>query len=174
MSEHTQSETPLTEEDTTPKSNAQSSDELAQARAQAQANLEGWQRARAEFANYKKRVEKEMREAEERGTLDAITRTLPIVDDFARALENIPADLAEHPWVSGTALILKKFDKMMEEYSVTIIDPVGKPFDPHQHQAIGMDEASEEYPSGTVTVTLQKGYISGDRVLRPALVRVSS
>ncbi len=172
MSEQPHAETPMTEESTP--SESQPSDELAQALAQAQANLDGWQRARAEFANYKKRVEKEMREAEERGALEAIAHALPIMDDFARALDNIPDDLADHPWVSGTALILKKFDKLLETYAVTVIDPVGQPFNPRLHEAIGMDEASETYPSGTVTATMQKGYVSGERVLRPALVRVAS
>jgi molecular chaperone GrpE len=97
---------------------------------------------------------------------------LPIMDDFERALQNIPDELKTHPWVSGTALILKKFDKVLEAHNVTIIDPVGQPFNPHQHEAIGTD-SSDAYPSGHVTVTLQKGYLSGERVLRPALVRVA-
>jgi molecular chaperone GrpE len=142
-------------------------------RQEAQTNLEGWQRARAEFANYRKRTEKELQSAVEEGQLRALAEILPIVDDFARALANIPQDLTDHAWVTGTALILKKFDKVLEQYDVREVDPVGQAFDPHYHQAIGMDESSDGFPSGTVTATLQKGYVSGERVLRPALVRVA-
>jgi molecular chaperone GrpE len=141
---------------------------------EAQTNLEGWQRARADFTNYKKRMERELSESREKTALDTLVKILPIVDDFERAVQNIPADLSQNPWVSGTALILKKFEKLLDEYQVTIIDPVGQPFDPHQHEAVGMDDPVEGIASGHVTVTLQKGYISGERVLRPALVRVAS
>jgi molecular chaperone GrpE len=146
---------------------------LAQLRAEAQKNLDGWQRSRAEFTNYKKRVQKELGDANRKATLDTLSKVLPAIDDFERAINNIPEDIADNPWVSGTALIMKKFEKLLEDYDVEMVDPVGKPFDPHQHEAIGMDD-SDEFESGTVTVTLQKGYVSGDRVLRPALVRVAN
>ena len=147
--------------------------QLDAAQKQAQENLNGWLRERADFANYKRRMERDLKEARDKAGLDTITRVLPVVDDFERALQNIPADLHDHPWVNGTALILKKFDKLMDEYAVQIIDPVGQPFAPHQHEAIGTDASTDEIPSGHVTATLQKGYISGERVLRPALVRVA-
>jgi len=147
---------------------------LEQVEREARSNLEGWQRERADFQNYKRRMEQQLREAKELGAHDAIRRLLPIIDDFSRAVDNIPPDLASHPWVSGTAMILKKFDKLLEELAVQTIDPVGQPFDPHLHEAVGMDEASEAYPSGTVTATLQRGYLSAERVLRQALVRVAS
>lgn len=135
-------------------------------------NREGWQRSRAEFANYKKRVAKELTESREKAALDTLTKILPVFDDFERALDNVPEDLADHPWVSGTSLIMRKFERILEEYDVTTIDPVGEPFDPHRHEAIGVDTDSE-YDPEVVTATLQKGYISGDRVLRPAMVRVA-
>ncbi len=141
---------------------------------EAQTNLEGWQRARADFTNYKKRMERELSDSREKTALDTLVKMLPIVDDFERAVQNMPADLSQHPWVSGTALILKKFEKLLDEYQVTTIDPVGQPFDPHQHEAVGMDDPVDGIASGHITVTLQKGYICGERVLRPALVRVAS
>ncbi|QPC81874.1 nucleotide exchange factor GrpE [Phototrophicus methaneseepsis] len=147
--------------------------ELEAARKEAQTNMDGWQRARAEFLNYKKRTDRDMKAAHQRASLDTISKVLPIVDDFGRALENIPEDLKDNAWVNGTAMILKKFDKLLEDYDVQILDPVGEPFDPHKHEAVGMDDSSD-YESGIVTTTLQKGYISGDNVLRPALVRVAS
>jgi len=147
--------------------------ELEQARKEARDNLDGWQRARAEFTNYKKRMEKQLSESGDRIASDTLSKVLPIIDDFERALANIPEYLAENPWVSGTSLIMRKFDKLLEEHSVEIIDPVGEEFDPRIHEAIGMDD-SDEVESGHVTVTLQKGYKSGERVLRPALVRVAN
>ena len=76
------------------------------------------------------------------------------------------------PWLEGVAAIQRKFKKILDEHGVTIIDPVGEVFDPSRHEAIGVDSETEA-ESGHVTVTLQKGYASGDRVLRPALVRVA-
>jgi len=151
----------------------ETSTELDELRKQVTINMEGWQRARAEFANYKKRAEREKQEGLQRGALEAITQLLPIIDDFERAMDNIPEELQDNPWVNGTGMILQKFNKLLEEYDVAVIDPVGEPFDPRQHEGIGMED-SDEYDSGHVTLTLQKGYISGDRVLRPALVRVAN
>lgn len=147
--------------------------QLEAARQEAKTNMEGWQRARAEFINYKKRTDREMRASFERASFDTIAKMLPMIDDFGRALENIPDELKDNAWVSGTALILKKFDKLLEDYHVQVVDPVGEPFDPRMHEAIGTDDSSE-YDSGVVTTTLQKGYVSGEHVLRPALVRVAS
>lgn len=147
--------------------------ELEQARREALANLEGWQRARAEFTNYKRRVTQELADSKQRGALDALAQVLPIMDDFERALANIPEEMKDHPWMNGTALILKNMQKVLDNYDIEIMDPVGEEFDPNFHEAVGMDD-SGEYESGTITMTMQKGYRSGDKVLRPALVRVAN
>jgi len=141
--------------------------------AESRRNKEGWQRTLAEFQNYKRRTERELADGKVRYALDIIAQILPIIDDFERALDNIPEDIADNPWVSGTALIGKKFEKLLDEYDIEIIEPTGEIFDPNRHEAIGTDDDSE-FDSGHVSVTLQKGYTSGDRVLRPALVRVAS
>lgn len=146
---------------------------LNDVRAEAQKNMDGWQRTLAEFQNYKRRVEREQREASQRIALETITKVLPMVDDFERAMANVPDDLKENPWLNGVTLIQGKFNKMMDEYDITILDPVGEEFDPLHHQAISMED-SDEYESGHVIETLQKGYLSGDVVLRPALVRVAN
>lgn len=147
--------------------------ELNAARLEAQTNLEGWQRSRAEFVNYKRRTSQELTESRERGAQEAIEKFIPIIDDFERAVQNIPEDLEGHDWVTGTALILKNMQKVLDQYNVQMIDPVGQEFDPNLHEAVGMDD-SDEYESGIVTATLQKGYVSDGRVLRPALVRVAN
>lgn len=135
--------------------------------------LAALQRSRAEFANYKKRTEREKADGRKIGAVDALTRLLPIIDDFERAVDNVPENLAEEPWIKGTELMLPKFHKLLAEFDVEVMDPTGEPFDPNRHEAIGMDD-TDSVPSGHVTITLQKGYVSGERVLRPALVRVAN
>jgi molecular chaperone GrpE len=145
--------------------------QLISARQQAGEYLEGWQRARAEFANYKKRVERELQENREMAMGIALKGLLPIIDDFDRALTNVPADIQEHPWVGGVSMVQRKFARMLEDNGVVIFDPLGEMFDPARHEAIGTDDDSDA-PSGQVTATMQKGYTIGEHVLRPALVRV--
>lgn len=140
--------------------------------ARASANLDGWQRCRAEFANYKRRVESQMKDSYQNAAADVLKDVVPVIDDFDRAIANIPADIASNPWVTGTAMIQRKLVKLLDDYGVTTVDPTGQPFDANQHEAIGVDESSD-LPSGTVTQTLAKGYKVGDRTLRPAMVRVA-
>ena len=146
---------------------------MATFKAEAERNLEGWQRERAEFQNYKRRVERDQKDIQRRSELDTIVKILPIVDDFERALANIPSDLLDNSWVHGTALILNKFKRLFEDYDITMINPANEPFDPYLHQAI-MREDSSEVESGHIIETLQKGYKSGDTILRPALVKVAN
>lgn len=146
---------------------------VAAAQTQAQEYLEGWQRARAEFANYKKRVEREMKDSYGSAAGSVLKDVLPVIDDFERAMSNVPEQLQGDPWVGGVGMILRKLNKVLDDYNVTVIDPTGQPFDPNRHEAIGTDD-SGEVETGHVTVTVQKGYVLGDRVLRPALVRVAN
>jgi molecular chaperone GrpE len=136
-------------------------------------NKQGWQRTMAEFQNYKRRIEREQQAATVRLSMEVLTKLLPIIDDFERAMANRPEEFEAHPWFGGTILIGGKFQKLLDEYNVEVIDPVGEPFDPNIHQAITMDD-SDEVESGHVIETLQKGYQSGDHLLRPALVRVAN
>lgn len=133
---------------------------------------DGWQRERAEFQNYKRRVERETRDSYQNATLDVLKGVLPIIDDFERAMTNVPPALASDSWVQGVTLIQKKFSQMLNEYHVTPIDPLGEPFDPNRHQALGVDEDTE-VESGNVSTVLQKGYLAGESVLRPAIVKVA-
>lgn len=142
------------------------------AQAQAREYLDGLQRTRAEFANYKKRTEREMQEKYQFGSVEALKSLLPVIDDFERAFGAVPAELRENPWVSGVLMIQRKFDRLLEQYGIARIDPAGQPFNPAHMEAVGEDEAGET-PSGHVSATLQKGYVVGERVLRPALVRVA-
>jgi molecular chaperone GrpE len=147
-------------------------EKLAAAQAKAGENLEGWQRAQAEFANYKKRLarEQEQQSAEVRGRV--IKRYLEIVDDLERALAHKPASGDGAEWAGGVELIYKKLLAYLESEGITRIDPIGQPFDPNQHEAVAQEE-SEEHESGTVIEVLRPGYMLAERVLRPAAVKVA-
>jgi molecular chaperone GrpE len=146
--------------------------ELEKAQAQAAEYLEGWQRARAEFANYRRRIEAEREEIRCRSNEALLLKLLPIVDDFERALQVLPAELADHPWVDGVRMILNKLHTLLESENVTPVSAVGQMFDPQWHEAM-MQEETTEHPDGTIIEELRKGYRLGDRVLRPALVKVA-
>jgi molecular chaperone GrpE len=146
---------------------------ISELEAEIEKNRQGWQRTLAEFQNYKRRIEREQESTQRIAAFDVITRLLPIIDDFERGMANIPDNLEGEPWLNGIELIQGKFNKLLNEYDVETIDPQGEAFDPTHHQAITMDD-SDEVESGHVIETLQKGYISGEHILRPALVRVAN
>jgi molecular chaperone GrpE len=145
---------------------------LEAARKEAQEYKEGWLRERADFANYRKRVDNQMKDLRDAAAVESLMGVLPIIDDFERAMANVPPEWKEHPWLNGVGGIHRKFLRLLEEKGVAILDPAGQPFNPSQHEAVVMED-SETVDSGHVIETLQKGYIRGDRILRPALVKVA-
>jgi molecular chaperone GrpE len=146
---------------------------LAVAQEEAAKNLDGWLRSQAEFANARKRMEKQRIDIQMRATTDMITRLLPVIDDFERAFENVPDTIREDGWFEGIELVNRKVNGILESLNVEPIEAVGQEFDPNCHEAI-MQEESEEYESGVVTEELQKGYKIGDRIIRPSLVKVAA
>lgn len=148
-------------------------DQLAEAKATAAANLEGWQRTLAEFANARKRMDKQRAEAYTSATADAASKLLPIIDDFDRAIANVPSTIATDGWFEGLRLIQKKLTGILENANIERIATVGQPFDPNVHEAI-LQEPSDEHESGIIIRELQSGYKVGDRVIRPALVCVAA
>ncbi len=147
--------------------------ELEQARAQSAEYLDGWQRARAELANAKRRFDKERSEAGQMANSRLILRLLPALDDMDRAIKNVPEDQRTSPWVEGMALIYRKLQNTLESEGVKPIEvKPGDQFDPKLHEALTHEE-NENYSEGQVIAEVQKGYRFGDQVLRPALVRVA-
>jgi len=146
--------------------------ELDQAKAQAQEYLEGWQRARAEFANYKKRVTRDHEESRMRIAAETLTKYLGVMDDLERALKERPEDGEAEAWAEGIELIYKKMYGVLDMEGVEIIEADGEHFDPTLHEAISHDE-SEDHEEGEVIEVVQPGYRMGDRILRPAMVRVA-
>jgi molecular chaperone GrpE len=147
--------------------------ELANLQMKADEYLEGWQRARAEFANYKKRVEKERQVTYQNAAGSIVLKVLPVLDDMERALKNRPTDGAGAAWADGIELIYRKFRTAIESEGVMPMDVVGEEFDPNMHEAV-VSTPSDEYESGLIIEELQRGYRIGDRVLRPAMVRVAA
>lgn len=146
--------------------------ELEEYRNKADEYLDGWQRSRAEFMNYKKRIERDQAQFYQVTTGNIIRHFLEIMDDMERALVNSPAEGEGKAWAEGIELIYRKLQKILETHDVTEIEAQGQAFDPNLHEAITSEE-SDEYESGQVIEVLQKGYLIGDRVLRPARVRVA-
>nr|WP_275124854.1 nucleotide exchange factor GrpE [Aggregatilinea lenta] len=145
--------------------------QISQANARAEEFLDSLQRERASFQNYKKRVEKERAEQRQQVAGDVLVKLLPVLDDFYRAIDAVPEGERDG-WFNGITLILRKMERFLDEQGVKPIEALGKPFDPAFHEAIGVDPDSDA-ESGTVTAVLQRGYASGERVLRPAMVRVA-
>ena len=147
--------------------------DLEQTKAKEAEYLDGWQRARAELSNARKRFQRDQEQAYANATAQVMTRLLPIVDDLERAFSTLPHNLSGLTWIGGILLIQRKLELLLEQEGVVPIEAVGQPFDPFAHEAV-THEPSDTVAEGLVISELQKGYKMGDRVLRPAMVRVSS
>lgn len=144
---------------------------LEEAESRAGEYLDSLQRERAAFQNYRRRVERERAEQAQVIAGELLLKLLPTLDDFYRAMDAVPAG-ERNQWFEGIALILRKFERFLAGEGVVEIEALGQPFDPALHEAVGVDHDSGA-ASGTVTAVVQRGYRLGDRVLRPALVRVA-
>jgi molecular chaperone GrpE len=143
--------------------------QLSEAQAQAAEYKDGWQRAVADFSNYRKRLDRENVEIYQNAVAEIVRRYLPILDDLERALASRPQDL---PWADGVELIYRKLQAILEAEGLKRIEAEGQLFDPTIHEAISQ-EPSSEVESGKVIAVVQNGYRLGERVVRPALVRVA-
>ena len=134
--------------------------------------LDGWQRERAEFTNYKRRVDREREQAYQNAVGVIVRRYLEVLDDLERALKNRPADGDGAAWAGGIDLIYRKLLASLEAEGVQQMDAEGQFFDPTQHEAISQ-EPSPEHESGQIIEVVKNGYVISDRILRPALVRIA-
>ena len=130
---------------------------------------DSWLRSQAEFQNYRRRIERdnELMYASMKGYI--VKKVLPVLDDLERAMQNRAAD---DPWANGIELVVRKFQTILENEGVKKIEALGAEFDPNVHEAIS-HEAADGTKSGHVIGVVQNGYMIGDRVIRPALVRVA-
>lgn len=129
-------------------------------------------RMAADFANYRKRNEADRTEFARFAKADLIAKLLDVLDGYDRALATVPEELKGQPWVEGMWLVERKLRGILEAEGLEPMDSVGKPFDPYEHEAVA--HVPSDQPEGTVIEEHQKAYRLHDRVIRPALVTVSS
>ena len=147
------------------------SDPAADLRREADDFRDRWLRKTAEFDNYRKRVERERREHADQAIVDLLESLLIVVDDFDRAL-TVEAGPEAEAYRKGVELIHAKFHDLLKRRGLTPIDALGADFDPNFHQAV-MHESSPGHRDGEVIGELRKGYMLGDKLLRPAMVKVA-
>ena len=143
---------------------------LAEEKTKAEGYLANWQRAQADFINYKRRSEQEKEEVSRFANSVLMLNLLPILDDLERAFTSIPPHLARLTWVDGIRLIERKLRATLEAQGLSAIKALGEPFDPALHEAAMHGKGKE----GIVIEELQKGYKFHDRVIRPAMVVVGN
>ncbi len=147
--------------------------ELDSATRRAEEMSEAFLRARADFANYKRRNEEERESLRSVMNTDLLTRLLPIVDNFERAIHASSQTQDYEKLVGGVNAVYRQIQDLLAREGVTPIEAVGEPFDPNLHNAV-LREETTEYPENSVIEELQKGYVINGKVLRPTLVKVAA
>lgn len=143
--------------------------QLEEAQEEAKTNLSGWQRSQADFENYKKLEEAKQKEILEFAKEVTIVKLLPTLDALHQGLRQAPAGVDEK-WLAGINATLSQLDKVLAEMGVKKIEALGKPFDPHFHEAVREVESDED---GIILEDLQTGYELNGRVIRPSQVVIS-
>jgi molecular chaperone GrpE len=147
--------------------------ELEAANRKAEEAHEAFLRARADFANYKRRVEEERDSLRQFVSNDLLTRLLPIVDNFERALTAAAQTSDYEKLVTGVNAVYRQLQDFLTREGVAPIDALFQPFDPNIHNAV-LREETTEHPENTVVEELQKGYTLNGKVLRPTMVKVAT
>jgi molecular chaperone GrpE len=143
--------------------------QLAETESKVSEYKDSWLRSQAEFQNYRKRQDRDNEMMHNSMKGDIIKKVLPVLDDLERALQNRAVGDA---WANGIELVVRKFQNILESEGVKKIEALGADFDPNFHEAIS-HEPADGAKSGSVIGVVQNGYMVGDRVIRPALVRVA-
>ena len=128
-------------------------------------------RLKAEFENYRKRVDREKPDWYKLGAAGVLSKLLPLYDLVRHAHQDVQAGHADTPLAKGMDAIFREYDKLFKEEGVTKMEPLGKPFDPHYHEAFGFVNRPD-FDEGAVADVLQAGFLLGDKVLRTAKVRL--
>jgi molecular chaperone GrpE len=128
-------------------------------------------RLKAEFENYRKRVDREKPEWFKQGRAEVTAKLLPLYDLVRHAHAEVKAGHGDTPLAKGMDAIFKEYEKLFKEEGVTELNPLGKAFDPHYHEAFGFID-KPGFEEGSVADVLQSGFLLGDKVLRTAKVRI--
>lgn len=147
-------------------------EQLAQAQAQAAEYLDNWRRATADLSNARKRMQREMDDVRAAAAERVLERLLPVVDDVERAFTAVPTEYANSDWINGFRLIQRKLQLLLDSEGVQPIPVEGQSFDPALHHAVTHEEAGG-YTEGQIIGEVTRGYRLGEKVLRPAQVRVA-
>lgn len=145
--------------------------QLAEEQKKSAANYDNFVRARADYENLKRRTEAERIKLNSEIREKVLVKILPVVDDFERALQNVPENLKGEAWLNGVNMIEKKLKAFLDQENVSEIPAEGQDFDPRFHDAVHRDEESAG-DKDVVQAVYQKGYKLGDKVIRPAVVKV--
>jgi molecular chaperone GrpE len=152
---------------------AELKEENEKIKSQAAENLDGLQRERASFANFKRRMEQDAMAVYDNSLVDHIKPFLPVLDDLERAIAHQPADPEVQQWLVGLELTLQKLSKTLSDQGVQVIDvKPGDLFDPNTQEAISHEKA-EGFEDGQVIEPVQTGYKLKEKIIRPTLVRVA-
>jgi molecular chaperone GrpE len=151
----------------------QEQDEIARLKAEAEEHQQRFVRAQADFDNFRRRTQKEKEELAKYASMKLVTELVPVIDNFERAMATVPEGTEVESFSKGIEMIFRQLETVLNNEGLTSMDTVGQPFNPEFHQAI-MSVESDEYEEGTVVEEVQKGYMLKDKVLRPAMVKVSS
>jgi molecular chaperone GrpE len=146
--------------------------ENAALREQVDEHLAGRQRALADYQNLRRRTDEEVAQARLAAADRLLLRIVDIADDFDRSVDHVPAELAGDPWVEGIAAIDRKLRGALESQGVAAIDALGQRFDPVLHEAVASVPGTGR-PDGEIVAEMRRGYLVGDRVLRPSMVGVA-
>ncbi len=133
---------------------------------------DGWQRERAEFTNYRNRNLRDQEAIKQNLTIDVVKKYLAVNDDIELALKNAPQNVETKDWVEGIRLISQKLQNILDSEGVQRIPAENEIFDPNRHEAIATEE-NPLFESGRVIEIIQQGYTIGDRVIRPARVKIA-
>ncbi|MCY9760248.1 nucleotide exchange factor GrpE [Paenibacillus alvei] len=146
--------------------------ELAKAKAEAEEYQQRYLRAQADFDNFRRRTLKEKEDFAKYASAKLVTELLPVLDNFERALATEQASSEAESFIKGVDMIFRQLGQVLEQEGVKPMEAVGQPFNPEFHQAV-MTVDTDEYEEGVVVEELQKGYMLKNKVLRPAMVKVS-
>ncbi len=146
--------------------------ELEQTRTEAAQHLDTAMRLQAEFDNYRKRVAREKTDLTSRAAERVVSELLPVLDNLERAIDHTLEGGELDQLLKGVEMVHQQMNDVLTKEGVEIIDPFGAAFDPLVHQAVGTEE-DPDVPDGTCVRVLQRGYLLGGRVVRPAMVIVS-
>lgn len=134
--------------------------------------LSGWQRARADLDNYRRRILMDQEHQRLQLKRHLINELIPLMDNFRAITVHLPADLKDNDWAQGVLHVTRQLEQLLSQFGVMPIDQLDQPFDPQLHEAVATVK-DQSKSSGSIVAILQSGYKIGDQVIRPAKVKVA-